>query len=378
MEKKRLYCPRCQNKDPTYFYFGGKGWYCRKCIDFNRFLLSDKSEIDNDIKYIETQYVLPFNLSEKQVKVAKKIKDNYQKHNILVYATCGAGKTELLLDFLSDALSKGYKVGWAIPRRAVVLQLQQRLQDYFKDLIVIAVCQGYTTTIQGDLIICTTHQLFRYYKYFDYLVIDEPDSFPFKDNTVLKNIAISSVKGKIIFLTATPDDFAYKHTSYQVELFERPHKHPLDIPKVIRVISSLDHLVLSYYILKNKKKLLVFVPSIKMANSFGLLYRILCDCSVLTSKSDNKEKIVEDFIKKDNAVLISTTILERGLTIPNVNVIVFQADSDIYDLAALVQMAGRVGRVKEYPSGKILFITNNSSIKVKKCIKSIENMNLAA
>ena len=37
------------------------------------------------------------------------------------------------------------------------------------------VCGGHTEVTDGDLIICTTHQLYRYYRAFDLLILDEPD-----------------------------------------------------------------------------------------------------------------------------------------------------------------------------------------------------------
>ena len=77
------------------------------------------------------------------------------------------------------------KVCFAIARRQVVLELQQRLQEIFSHAEVIAVCGGHTQVTDGDLIICTTHQLYRYYQAFDLLILDEPDAFPFRGDPVL-------------------------------------------------------------------------------------------------------------------------------------------------------------------------------------------------
>jgi len=371
-------CPRCQNKDPAYFFLGAKGWYCRKCIGFRRFLLSDHYEKTNELKMLEAEYFLPFKLSKKQRVIAEQVKENYRQHNILIYAACGSGKTELMLEFIVDALRHGWRVGWAIPRRQVVLQLANRLRTYFPTLKVIAVCQGYTNIVEGDLIVCTTHQLYRYYQYFDYLIIDEPDAFPFKENEVLQNVALSACKGKLLFLTATPDEFVRRHSSLQLELFVRPHKRSLDIPQVIQVFRPWDFLVLGFLIRKSKRKLIVFVASIKLAESLHRLLTKFCDCAVISSQTENKEKTVWDFIKQKKGVLVSTTILERGVTIPDIDVVVFRADSEIFDQAALIQMAGRVGRSYLYPQGDIWFITNYQSKKVQQCIQSIEKMNQLA
>ena len=375
MDIKPLHCKRCGNNDPTFFYYGSKGWYCRKCIEFGRFVMEESKKEKLDIQLEDSQYNLPFKLSDKQRLLAKEIKKHYQNNNILVYAACGSGKTELMLDFISDALAKGYRIGWSIPRRAVVLQLWQRLKLYYPRIKIIPVAQDYTTVVFGDLIICTTHQLYRYYRYFDFLIIDEPDAFPFRNNELLQNIALNSVKGKMIFLTATPDEFVKKHCDITLVLFERPHKRPLPIPLIKRAYGGLEYLILIYLIIIRKRRLLIFVPSRKEASRQFLVLKIFTKCLMITSKSKDKENIIRVFLKENRKILISTTILERGVTLADIDVIVFKADHPVFDLAALMQMAGRVGRLSQYPDGRVDFIVNNYDRKVKECIKLLQKMN---
>ena len=375
MEKPKR-CGRCGNSDPAYFYLGAKGWYCRKCIGLGRFLeTAEEKEAVKEIKLTDTEYCLPFQLTAAQKKLAVKLKECYEDNNVLIHAACGAGKTELMLDFISDALAKGYRLGWAIPRRWVVLQLSQRLGDYYPKLRVTAVCQGHTDITSGDLIVCTTHQLFRYYRFFDYLIIDEPDAYPFKDNEVLRNIALNSVRKNLIFLTATPDTFVLQNRFITLELFSRPHGYPLCVPFDLCLPGWLHYLVIAYLLNRKDSKILVFVPSIAKAESLYRFFSLTSKGGVLTSKSSNKEQTVQDFINRSCGWLISTTVLERGVTIPKIDVVVFQADSAIYDLAALIQMAGRVGRVAAYPEGRVWFLSKQKNCKVKECIETIKNMN---
>ncbi len=58
--------------------------------------------------------------------------------------------------------------------------------------------------------------------------------------------------------------------------------------------------------------------------------------------------------------LITTTILERGVTFPGIDVIVLKADDEIFSAAALVQIAGRVGRNSDRPTAGSYFIVNPS------------------
>ena len=110
------------------------------------------------------------------------------------------------MDVICKGLRKGWKVGFAISRRQVVLEIQERMQQAFADIKVIAVCEGHTDVIDGDLIICTMHQLYRYHQSFDLLIMDEVDAFPYRGNAILQQIAMHACIHQKIYLTATPDE----------------------------------------------------------------------------------------------------------------------------------------------------------------------------
>ena len=201
-------CPRCLNEDPRYFYLGSKGYYCRKCIAFNRALLNEP--LDSPTQEIRTElldadYQLTFDLTPKQQEVSDRLAIMIDKTDVLVYAACGSGKTEIVMESIRKYLKLGFTVGYATPRRQVVIEIGARMAEAFKKLKVVTVCEGYTKDVMGDLIICTTHQLYRYYEYFDLLILDEPDAFPYYGNSVLQGIVKTSCRKNIIYLTATPD-----------------------------------------------------------------------------------------------------------------------------------------------------------------------------
>src|SRR5699024_10868656 len=62
-----------------------------------------------------------------------------------------------------------------------------------------------------------------------------------------------------------------------------------------------------------------------------------------------REQKIKKFRKKHLHVLITTTILERGVTFPSIDVIVLHAGHKVFDEAALIQIAGRAGRNKDDP-----------------------------
>lgn len=90
-----------------------------------------------------------------------------------------------------------------------------------------------------------------------------------------------------------------------------------------------------------------------------------------------KEK-VEEMRQGKLQFLLTSTILERGVTFPNIDVLVIGAEDRIFTESALVQIAGRVGRAPEYPTGEVLFFHHGQSKALKKAIKQIKQMNRLA
>ena len=76
--------------------------------------------------------------------------------------------------------------------------------------------------------------------------------------------------------------------------------------------------------------------------------------------------------------LMSSTILERGITFPNIDVLVIGAEDGIFTESALVQIAGRCGRAAAYPTGEVLFYHDGKTIAMKRAIKQIQRMNQLA
>ncbi len=334
----------------------------------------EESSGSRDLAVGDAEYLLKFPLTNQQKIVSSQIQKEALHQDVLVDAVCGAGKTELVLETIKDALLLQKKVGWAIPRRQVVLELKERLAMMFPDLCVIAVCQGYTQITDGDLILCTTHQLYRYRAWFDLLILDEPDAFPYKGNSMLEHFANKSCVGNIIYLTATPDEHLLRRVeqgemSY-VQLNARPHGYPLIEPSV-RIIPASLCLFLLYVKIQNARQWLIFVPTRNIARWLSLILR--SDC--ITSESDQKEEIIERFRRKERRLLVATTILERGVTFADIDVVVLFSDHPVFDVASLIQISGRVGRSFLYPKGECLFLSRSKTSAVMSCIRKIRKAN---
>lgn len=82
--------------------------------------------------------------------------------------------------------------------------------------------------------------------------------------------------------------------------------------------------------------------------------------------------------KQEIDALITTTILERGVTFPGIDVAVLGADDVVFSMAALVQIAGRVGRSPQRPKGTVLFICPMLNRNIKRAQAHIKFMNRKA
>ncbi len=377
MQKERI-CPRCHNRDSNYFYRGVHGYYCRKCISFGCALVEEERRAVplQPIADHAQQYALQYPLTEKQKEIAEKASKAIETKDVLIQAVCGAGKTEMSVPILAQALSKKQKVCFAIARRQVVLELTQRLKRYFPRAKVVGVCGGHTKQLDGDLIICTTHQLFRYYQAFDLLILDEPDAFPYRGDPVLHAIAQTSCKGHILYLTATPDAYLRKEVEagniVVFHLHERPHHHPLPIPKIQILPKILLFPALWIWLRRHHQHpCILFVPTIRMAEWLAKMLHQPC----VTSVNEERDAIIEQFRLKGKGILIATTVLERGVTIPDADVCVFLANHRVFDEAGLIQMAGRAGRNFQNPYGDVLFLCSQKSDIAMRCQKQLQEDN---
>ena len=374
-------CPRCGNKDPRYIgYINGKP-YCRKCINFNGHKAKDTNVVSKD-----TKLFLDYKLSKEQDEISKETFNNVSNgRNVLIYAVTGAGKTELVYRSIEYFLKIGGNVGFAIPRRDVVIDLYDRIKSAFKNNTVTLVYGGHGDKLEADIVLLTTHQLYRYENYFDLLIVDEIDAFPFKNDDTLLHFLKKSLRGNYIFLTATPTEEDIKNIKKDngvvLELFSRYHKHPLPEPKFIKPELNIYLTIKNELkrLLSKNKQVFVFVPTIKIGESlFRFLNFFFSKGKEVDSTKEDRNKIIEDFKNKKLNYLVTTAILERGVTVKDLQVIVFKSDHVLYTKEMLIQIAGRVGRKIDAPEGEVLFIGEHYNETNRKAIEEIRDINRKA
>ena len=288
----------------------------------------------------------------------------------------------MTIEAIARTLAQKKTVCFAIARRQVVLEIRDRLAGLFPGARVTAVCQGFTSVTEGDIIVATTHQLYRYEKRFDLLILDEPDAFPFRGNPVLHGIAETACRGHRLFLTATPDAVLKKRTAdgslLCLYLNRRPHGHDLPEPVLFASVLPVLMIRLLHWLKTHPGPRMVFAPTIREARLLSLFLSLFFPCSCCTSKTENRDEVIENFRKRKNGVIVATTVLERGVTIPGADICVFHADHGVFDEASLIQMAGRAGRSFSSPDGSVLFLLMKRSRTAEECRSRIKEANRCA
>lgn len=317
------------------------------------------------------KYNLLYSLTDNQKEASKFILNNVKNGNsCALNAVCGAGKTEIIYDTIEYSLNNKKKIGVAIPRKDVVIELKERISKDF-NVDVISVYGECHEVLESDIVVFTTHQAFRYLNYFDILIIDEVDAFPFNGNEVLQSI-IHKCSKVFVYLSATMPKYIEKNKLIpKFYLNKRYHGHEMPVPKVKVCLFPL--LTLRKLLKKYKDKVvLVYFPTIKLQNITAK--KVKCDY-LINSLSENRDKLLNAFKELKRGVIFTTTVLERGITIKDAQVIVFNAEHSLFDKDTLIQISGRVGRHKQFYKGDIVFVCKNKSKEIKRAIRVIKKSN---
>ncbi|WP_227937244.1 DEAD/DEAH box helicase [Alkalihalobacillus deserti] len=312
---------------------------------------------------------------------------NHQQ-KLLVWAVCGAGKTEVLFRGLAAAFAQGKRVLLSTPRTDVVKELSPRLQRSFPHTHISTLYGGSKNRKTGaQLVLSTTHQALRFYRAFDVVIIDEVDAFPYSYDRSLQHAVEQAEKptATTIYLSATPSKDLLKTPGLTIiKIPKRYHGFPLPVPRFQWCGNWQKHLqkktlptALVKWLAKHyAKPLLLFVPSLQ---TLTIIYSLLEHHNIhhlaVHSNEPKRHEYVEAFRNRQVPLMVTTTILERGVTFADVQVAVLGAEDPIFAEAALVQIAGRVGRKLETPTGDVVFFHYGVSQEMKKAKTHIENMN---
>lgn len=405
--KGKIFCQRCQMEmipvKENECICQKNCAYCRNCIKMGKVrkcsLLYSLSEPNNFNISKERLLYWSGRLSVQQKEAAKDLINSIQKKEVfLLWAVAGAGKTEILFPGINYALQRGERVCIASPRVDVCLELAPRIKEAFPTVpLSLLYADKEENYSYRQLTIATTHQLFRFHEAFDLLIIDEIDAFPFENDKSLQSAAKKARKkiSSLIYLSATPNRQMQKEVKIgkltASILPARYHGYPLPVPVSKWCVNWQKNLFTQFQRtsfgkimaqkIKEKRRFLIFIANIKWMLSFEeylrKIYPKIKFESVSAKDSFRKDKVLL-MRKKKIQFLMTTTILERGVTFPNIDVFVLGADKEVYTESALVQIAGRCGRSADYPEGEVFFFHNGKTLAIKRSIKQIKKMNILA
>lgn len=407
---RRWVCRRCGNSDPGLFGSCACGRcrkscvYCRRCLNMG--VVRSCTELATWVGPEPVrQPVTPGGngglcewtgtlSGEQAAAAAELVRCLNEGHSFLIWAVTGSGKTELMFPAIEYALLRGERVVLTTPRTDVVRELFPRMKASFPSVPVSALYAGSEDRIpDAPLVISTTHQLIRFHRCFDRVFIDEVDAFPFHFDPMLEYAVQKAAKegAPFAYLTATPPPRlknAYLRGDLKgAKIARRFHGHPLPVPlfcwagnwKKSVAQGFLPPAMLKW--IKEKMEagiqIFLFVPSVSLLRELTeLLQREALD-HVAGVHAEDPDRHVKVTLFREGRIriLVTTTILERGVTVPAVEAAVFGADDPVFDERALVQIAGRVGRSPEYPTGDVVFFHNGRTLEMVRARRHIEQMN---
>lgn len=374
-------CNRCLNENEarfTHFYCakcGGNCTYCRSCLKMGRvsscteLLYWTGPPVQFSQKHVNHWQGILTDL-QKQASEAL-IVSNEKGRSHLIFAVCGAGKTEILFEPIHRLLLEGKRICVAAPRVDVILELAPRFQQAFPKTRVTALYGGVKPTLEpAQLILATTHQLYRFHEAFDVVFVDEADAFPYTaDETLQKAVQKAAKKdAPIHFVTATPAKKMIREAIQNDALSMIPrrfHGYPLPVPTYValwryeqQIIRGKLPVKLHQWIERQVTEgmpFLLFFHNIElMEMTLPLIQKIDPRIKSVHAQDEQRKDKVLALRKKQIPGLLTTTILERGITIPKVQVAVLGAEQAIFNKSALIQIGGRVGRSKDAPNGEFI------------------------
>ena len=344
---------------------------------------------------------LPFKLTGAQSRVIKEIvKDLNEpfKMDRLLQGDVGSGKTAVAAATLYSVIKAGYQTAIMAPTEILANQHFETFFEFFKDLnISVALLTSSTPKKERNTILSLlevgevelligTHSLIQedvIFKNLKYVITDEQHRFGVKQRQILSN------KGEAVnslMMTATPIPRSLAITLITDIKVSTIDELPAGRKKVQTYKANnksfykvLDNIRME---LDNGRQGYVVCPLIEESEKMDLQnveetyeniknylpkdYKI----AILHGKMSNKEKdaIVEKFLNKEIHILISTTVIEVGVNVPNATFMII-VDAHRFGLATLHQLRGRVGR-SEFQSYCIL-VTDSKSERID--IMCLEN-----
>tara|TARA_B100001057_G_scaffold467655_1_gene526006 strand:- start:432 stop:2477 length:2046 start_codon:yes stop_codon:yes gene_type:complete len=348
---------------------------------------------------------LPFKLTIDQIKALDEINQDLLSNKRMfriVQGDVGSGKTIVSLLSILNVINSGYQCALMCPTEILAKQHYTLIKKIFKnENFEIEFLTGKTEYKKKKIILTNlasgkiklligTHALFQKkidFKKLGLVVIDEQHKFGVNQRSSLAKKGGSECD--VLLMSATPIPRTMMMSLYGdmdiSKIIEKPAKRKkiITLSKPEKKIDELWPFIQKQILHNNqvfwvcplikessfldyssaKKKFEVINK--KFPNKVGLIHGAL--------KNDEKNEILNKFLRKKISILVTTTVIEVGIDFPNANLIVIE-NANKFGLAQLHQLRGRVGRGEKQGTCILLFKDGLSKNAIKR-IKILKNSN---
>lgn len=335
-----------------------------------------KEKIIDDEKINTFIASLPFKLTEDQMKAAKDIVDDLKSTKVmnrLLLGDVGSGKTIVSAIGIYASFLGGYQSALMAPTEILALQHYYSLKKSLDGFgLIIDVLTGsmsakekktvYKRAEMGEIdLLVGTHSLLNdnlSFKKLGLVITDEQHRFGVNQRSILQN---KTDKPDVLYLSATPIPRTYAMTVYgdlDISMIKTKPSNRKDIITTVKketeikdvLHAMLEELkkghqiyVISPLVEQNEELDLTSVEKLKENLDTAFQNKVNIDIIHGKMKQDKKDAIMNDFKNNQIKVLISTTVIEVGIDVPNASMIVI-FNAERFGLATLHQLRGRVGR----------------------------------
>lgn len=352
------------------------------------FSKDDENQIifENEFEYEETP---------DQIKAINEIKKDLEKPRPMERLLCGDvgyGKTEVIFRAMFKAVENNYQVAYLCPTTILSYQQYESAKERFRNFAInIDIINRHYTNkqVQAKIkklkegktdIIFGTHRLLSKdveYNNLGLLVIDEEHRFGVEQKEKIKKIK-SNVH--VLSVSATPIPRSLQMSLVGIRDLSLIESAPQNRYPVQTYVIEYNEMLIREVILKEISRkgqaFILYNNVMNMINLVNKYKRIIPEAKICYAhgKMTKKEMqdIIYDFTNKKYDVLVSTTIIENGIDIPNANTIIV-IDSERFGLSQLYQIRGRVGRSDKiayaylmYKKEKILTLTAKKRLEAIK------------
>lgn len=362
---------------------------------------------------------LPFELTGAQRRSTWDILQGLEKAipmNRLLQGDVGSGKTIVAALAAAQTTHNGHQVALLAPTAILAAQHFDSLNNLFRQIESnnpqlkmprIALLTGSTkgkktlksAIANGEIdLVIGTHALLTddtIFKSLAFCIIDEQHRFGVEQRQKLLLKSPDTMAPHLLSMTATPIPRSLQLTIFgdlDVSILNElpPGRQPI-VTKILNEYEQRDNLYPAMHELLAKGQQIYWICQVIEENNANNATPVKRQAKKLTAlfpnvkvgllhgkmKPDEKDRVMDDFAKNKIQILVSTTVVEVGVNVPNANMIIIQ-DAENYGLAQLHQLRGRVGR-GDQPASCFLLTTGEGkpSRRLREMEKSTDGFHLA-